>query len=492
MPDSLPCPWSDTTWEEGRILQRRAAACTGSSKFIGSRRTCRRAVELRGADLFDPQRALGYAARLAVPRQPGSESEHRTGEQIASLLEGWGYRLQRQDFAYLDSLPGFLKAEILIGQALILGILWLSGNGPQVGLALAFLLAAWIALTGWTNNAVLDRSLEINFDERAPRWKGFLRPRGKRLQSTNYVAFLDPAHFEAVNPWFLEFIDSGARKTTTDQANGSGSQSHLRDGQGAKERADSQTQKPVLLLVAHYDSKSQRIPIVARIGLVSLAMGGGLLLTCLVLLSLAFPKTGVLIAPVGLLTVAAGIPLLFLGEGNRSPGAIDNASGAGLVLHLAEVYAQSAELQDNVDLGCIFTGAEEAGCLGARAFIWQHGDALRWMADRSKLKILNIDGIGVDGTLRLIGGQSKVGNARMSEQLARSSQVLDIPVGRFGLPGALYDHIPFSRAGLEAGTIIATSQASLAVHTARDEVEQLSVEGFRRAGELILEFVKGF
>ena len=76
------------------------------------------------------------------------------------------------------------------------------------------------------------------------------------------------------------------------------------------------------------------MPLVVRITLFMLAIIAGLILVVLTL----FEVSTVLYLPIGLLALAAALPLLFLDVGNTSPGAIDNASSVGLVLHLAEYW----------------------------------------------------------------------------------------------------------------------------------------------------------
>ena len=53
---------------------------------------------------------------------------------------------------------------------------------------------------------------------------------------------------------------------------------------------------------------------------------------------------------------------------NKSPGAIDNASGICLVLDLLSFYANLEKRPINVDLWFVFTGAEETGTMGIRYF----------------------------------------------------------------------------------------------------------------------------
>lgn len=121
---------------------------------------------------------------------------------------------------------------------------------------------------------------------------------------------------------------------------------------------------PGIWLVAHLDSKSQTIPILARIASVTaFAALFGLALLALISASIlgrdSLTRIGVatsILAAVGLL------PLLVLFIGNRSNGALDNASGvAAVLLALRQLKGR--------DIGVVITSAEELALAGARAFV---------------------------------------------------------------------------------------------------------------------------
>ena len=91
---------------------------------------------------------------------------------------------------------------------------------------------------------------------------------------------------------------------------------------------------------------------------------------------------------------ALGLALLAERElrGVDVPGANDNASGVGAVVELAGEVA-AAPLR-TTRLAVLVCGCEEAGLLGARAFLDTH-DAADWL-------FLNFDGIGCPATLRYL------------------------------------------------------------------------------------------
>jgi len=87
------------------------------------------------------------------------------------------------------------------------------------------------------------------------------------------------------------------------------------------------------------------------------------------------------------IAVVGAVPVLGSVIGNRSAGAVDNASGVATVLGAA------ATLPD-ANLGVLITDAEELGLAGARA----------WCAEttRRRVPVLNCDGVDDDGVLTLM------------------------------------------------------------------------------------------
>lgn len=92
--------------------------------------------------------------------------------------------------------------------------------------------------------------------------------------------------------------------------------------------------------------------------------------------------------------IAVGLGLLAERElrGEDVPGANDNASGAGAVAELAAELAADPPASTRVVV--LITGSEEAGLLGARAFLDRH-DTDGWV-------FLNFDGVGAAATLRYL------------------------------------------------------------------------------------------
>jgi Zn-dependent M28 family amino/carboxypeptidase len=183
----------------------------------------------------------------------------------------------------------------------------------------------------------------------------------------------------------------------------------------------------------------------------------------------------------GGLVLIAGVPLWFLDLGDDSPGAIDNASSVGVVMELAQSLAKNPEVCRKIDLTILLTSAEEVSTMGAVAY------------NSGRLYVLNLEGVGVDGSLRWVGkGERASSNSEPCLLYLVHQACIDLgfEIRSFHLPGALTDHLPFTGLGLDAGTLMAVSRASLGVHTRRDSPDQLDLRGFEQAGQVVLKVIQ--
>ncbi len=382
---------------------------------------------------FDPQAALTYAAAIARPRRVGSGEDEKVAAEIEERLRQWGYRVERQPFTFSTAPQAFLTGVVLSGMLLVVVILLTSDRSSALSylaaLALLMLLVAFMPLNRMVQASALSYAK---------------RGRLKQYTTANLIAQLP-----------------------------------------LPDRSDI----PHLFLVAHYDSKSQHMPITIRIALFMLTVVLGLLLAVLTLLRVP----AVVYLPIGLLVLVVGAPLLFLDVGNASPGAIDNASGVGLVLHLAEVLAQQAEWRERLRITILIPSAEEWSLMGSVAFVRTYEQMLRQQAEQGGLHILNFDGIGVDGDLYYVGHSYRVSNRAtigLLAQVQAACRELNLPLKRFGFIGALFDHIPFAQRGFDAISLVTVSAASQSVHTPADSIDKLHVRGFDQAGRVALRVIE--
>jgi hypothetical protein len=161
-------------------------------------------------------------------------------------------------------------------------------------------------------------------------------------------------------------------------------------------RAASEARKRVAL-VAHFDSQraallfSPRLRLVLR---VLMPVASAAIVSLAVLLILGVLVSARTIFLVSWVPVAIIIPILLLNLqadfAPYTPGANDNATGAALLLALAETL--QADSLPNTEVWLVATGCEEVGCYGASAFFRAH------RAELQEATILVVDTVGGTGT----------------------------------------------------------------------------------------------
>lgn len=231
---------------------------------------------------------------------------------------------------------------------------------------------------------------------------------------------------------------------------------------------------PPVWLVAHLDTKSQPVPMLVRAGAIALhgVTWGAALLLCL-----ADLFGGIFAAAwstVGAAAVATGLPIIASGVGDRSAGAVDDASGVAAVLIAA------AALPRELQVGVLLTSAEELGLAGARA----------WVRERGPSVALNCDGLDDDGELLLMYSGAKP--SRLLNACDRAARAGGNPARvRRLLPGILTDAVAFSDAGWEAITLSRGTISTLSrIHTKRDNLEHLTGAGVDAAAPLLVRVAR--
>jgi hypothetical protein len=171
--------------------------------------------------------------------------------------------------------------------------------------------------------------------------------------------------------------------------------------------------------------------------------------------------------PITLAGWVAALPVMASFVGNRSPGALDNASGVATVLG-------AAERMSGRPVGVLLTSAEELGLAGARA----------WLRNRTPRIALNCDGI--DDTGRLV--------CMRSGRRRRAVQALQIGAMKTGvslqerglIPGLLVDAVALADAGWETATLSRGTWGTLArVHSASDDLRHMTGTGIDEAAQVL-------
>jgi hypothetical protein len=226
---------------------------------------------------------------------------------------------------------------------------------------------------------------------------------------------------------------------------------------------------PATWLVAHLDSKSQPVPILVRafgvMGLI-LSVIAGLIVSL-------FQWTGADVVALWPWIAGAGIlfalPVSASVVQARSPGALDDASGVGTVLMVAQ------SLPPHVPLGVVLTSAEELGLAGARA----------WVKGRAPAEAINVDGVDDSGAVRLTWTRRYPSG--LIERLTKSASrdCTAVRVGRL-LPGALLDGVALADAGWDVVTVSRGTLTTVArIHLPGDSLARLGGDGMVLAATII-------
>ena len=160
------------------------------------------------------------------------------------------------------------------------------------------------------------------------------------------------------------------------------------------------------------------------------------------------------------------------------PGANDNASGAAAVVQLA-VEVAAAPLE-STRLAVLITGSEEAGLIGARAFLDSH-DTDDWL-------FLNFDGVGAPATLRYLPEEgigrkwpADAGLVALAERVRAEHPELGLE--RIDAPtGLTYDATAVLARGGRALTLVAGDGGRIPnYHQPTDTVGNIDRDGLERA-----------
>lgn len=355
---------------------------------------------------------IRHLAETIGARPAGSEAERQAFDYVAQKLEAMGYHLRWSEVPYAAPMSFFqLNA---LAATLLAVLCWFTSALPWLGFLAPFVLFAL---------------------PQASRW--LVRSRRRTAVSCNLLALRGENELPGV--LFCAHIDSP--------------------------RASFFTGSFLLSFFSRMLFYAQRVALAA-------AVLGGLHLA-------GFPVPVVLDRIVMFAGVVVGGTWLLLdcihqlGRPLRlSPGAVDNASGVGAVMALAEHFAlQTGE----VNAGFLFTGAEETGLHGARAF----AEALPEDAD---LHVVNLDMVGAGDELYYVTRDGTLLPLKTDHYLNQLIQRADS-----GAKGIWYtvksgDFAEFLRKGIPAASLQTggSYRAELAYHTALDTPSLIEAQTLER------------
>lgn len=211
-------------------------------------------------------------------------------------------------------------------------------------------------------------------------------------------------------------------------------------------------------LTAHYDSKGQPLSMAGRLLLVAAACA---VVPAVLGATLAGASPWWWLA-IGVLPAAF---LLLNVVTERSPGAVDNASGVLTVL------AALDRLRPDAPVGAIFLDAEELGLVGARALVRERANLL---ADTA---VINFDGIddrgGVIGFVHRPGAVTQAVTERLA---ARPRRRLPVVVDGLALAPACRECLTIMKGNWGTARV---------VHTSRDTANRLTLTGVQHVAETV-------
>ena len=384
----------------------------------------------RGLDGYNPQRVMEQIRALSVPRRTGSAGEKKAVDYLTETFRAMKLPLSREKFTF-STFPAKIGTRLAILLLWLTPILALSLRAISTkGSAVVFFSVLVASFTGLKWNRFVERLYDLGF---------------MRKESENLFAILKPE----------EVLGR-------------------------------------IVLLTHYDSKSQSLPLYVRLILYTVFFVG---LAGVSLLALIFQISGsdtlivYLWAPSLLLTIPSFL-LSFNFSGNRSPGGIDNASGVSLLIELAR------NLKDRgiagIEVIFLFTGAEEEGLAGALRFMQGKGSEYH----PHNTYFVNIDGIGAPGDIVLFSrhGFPVVDSGRqlgvVLNGVSRDAGISVHPTYFPFFPGL--DHVPVAYRGFRAVSLSSTSlsRECLSIHTQRDSAGNVSADAVERGYALICALVR--
>jgi len=384
---------------------------------------------------YDAKRAYHHITQLAFPRLVGSTGEAKAQDYIVQQFTGLGLAVSRESFSF-TKFPAEVFPRLLcaIFVPVVFSVPWLGIRFP-IPVCLACLLSLSVALlcTQWQK-----------------RFEG-LYDVGKRHHSENIIATNDRKPNDNI---------------------------------------------PALLFVAHYDSKSQVLPIAVRAAAYGIAIVGLIVLTIVMVIEVAilvwFPDYITLAwLPNFIVWSVAGVTIFCLlllqinFTQNRSPGGFDNASGVGVMLEVARVMRAHGE---DKSITFLAAGAEEYGMCGALRYVQTHTDEY----DQENTYVINLDGLGVGNGVNVVAGYGippiRTANA-LADLFQTSGESLSIQVSEQHLPiGVGLDSIPIASHGFETVTLTAgdVGRVALKVHSKQDRHDLLDIDSLQQVGDLIV------
>ncbi len=249
-----------------------------------------------------------------------------------------------------------------------------------------------------------------------------------------------------------------------------------------------------IVISAHLDSKSQSLKTCWRIVIYRIWLFSGIILSGFFIIFFinvfTIVEVDIRIIGIGIWTTtilisASNIMLLFLNTHNKSPGALDNASGMAIVFELSSHFKDNP--LNNFNMWFCQFSAEELGTMGSRVFVNNHENQFI----KGKIFQINLDMVSSAKHsinknrveyLKSFGilPRKKLAPV-LSEYLDEAAKKENIQIHGFHLTtGAHLDSVPFHLRGYSA-VDITTRAAALWTHNENDTPDKVDPKVLRDA-----------
>jgi hypothetical protein len=421
--------------------------------------------KVKFVDKFDKDRAYEHVKTLAIPRMVGSEGETKAQSYITDEFKKAGLQPAQEDFEFTDfawvvliRLFEGIKAMLVV-VALLLLMLPL-GTVPTIGHLVGVCIS--VGLLAFT----FYSSIWARFFFKYQTAEGKLFKVNK-YKSKNIVATIPCAQ--------------GKDKAGTD-----------------------------VIVFANYDSKSQTFSALIRIILFYTAL----------IVSIAFPiyyigtyflflSTTVIINPTLVILVCIVLAIVIVvctvllemnRTGNNSDGAINNATGIGVMLELAKIHANAP--LDGVNITFIATGAGEMGLMGTVAFLKAHESEF----DKEDTYFISLKDIANRGNLYIpgpVGFPPKLPCLEVEQLYKKALKRREIPIQEgstkkirvlspWVFTGAWNDDMIAVLRGFKGNRvgIGGTMRRRPIIHTSKDTIDQVDLDAIDIIGKTTAEVLK--
>jgi len=277
--------------------------------------------------LFNDERLYNYVKKFSFPRLTGTNGEQKAVDLTLKTFKEIGYeelKIQKEKFEFSDFYSTTLiKLIMVINLTFSLFVLMFTYINLYFTIVMGVIMAFVVLLI----------------------IKGLKHPENPRFWGEYYGNTISGTNV---------FVKLAAKKLSAEHAGD-------------------------IIISAHLDSKSQTFKTSWRVFFYRVWLYSGIFLG--IFFIILFVRTYTIIK-INLLIVGSGIWtftiiisisnifLMFLNTHNKSPGALDNASGMALVFELSDYFKERA--LDNFNLWFCQFSAEELGTMGSRVFVNNH------------------------------------------------------------------------------------------------------------------------